>query len=687
MRARKNFHFPICARPIWNREDQLVGTEKLSFLATMTAMDKNQQYLFFYNFLNQKHLKQIRNRWLPYYVKTQTRSPATTFVIDFDNLQPTQLALLDEGFENLKKVCNNKCLMVNSPSGKGRHVIYIINGTVKEDLYARIQKCVIREYFQSLESYVDFGSSCSIHRGFFHSQHLIEWIQDGLINTNFSFAAKKSTKHFWDKKIRMNIKEYIEFLNNIQPLSSRKVHELIYDGQLLIKIISNGEDNEFFWQEAQKIYKEICTKEKGYYKSKAEDIFTGQDVRGDIKAFVRNENSQCQTENQVIRKETSNERQAHRSERSDNASGEDSEESGDGNYPANIFGSGSEVYQECEEGAFERKYSSDFSYEFISWNVEKLCSAFAERNISIERVANNLRLDIKRSYYSAQHNAKEGGFDSSIRSVYSHLENITGKRDISDNLLGTFSLWLRLSTRVLRAKQIRSEEYRSLKSISWLVDYYVQKNTPNSYKSLENAPAYDSQFMNRESCERLVNLVEEWMPTILNKMNKESRQCVLKMFKDREWLIQGSKALLSFLQKHYKIVKKEQPLSIGLEDFQAFFGTHMKKASLLRRVFCGYLSKNKEEHIPHVKCVGYVIDQDLLSIIHQNSRFPDSYERLAPMLGNGNTWNTIKKYLPVMKQNLDIDFVEKLWYNSLEISCANEKDTRKKNISNYLRKI
>lgn len=687
MRVRKNFHFPICARPLWNREDQLVGTEKLSFLATMTAMDKNQQYLFFYNFLNQRNLKQIRNRWLPYYTKTQTRSPSTTFVIDFDELQPTQLALLDEGFENLKKVCNNKCLMVNSPSGKGRHIIYVINGVVKEDLYARIQKCVIRECFTHLGSYVDFGSSCSIHRGFFHSQHLIEWIQSGLVNTTFSFAAKKSTKHFWDKKIRMNVKEYFDFLNNIHPINSRKVHELIYDGQLLIKIISNGEEDGFFQQEAKKIYSEICSKENGYYKEKAESIFTGYDVRGAIKAFIRDENSQCQTKNKDFTKQTRNpEGQSYRSEQSDKRSGNDSEKNRDSGNQRNLSSDSAEFYQRCEEGVLRDRYTSDFSYEFISWNIEKLYATFTERNISIERVVYDLRLNIKRSYYTTHQYAEERSFDASIQSVYSHLESITGQRDISESLLGSFALWLRFSTRVFRSQQIYNQQYKILKDTAWLVNYYIQKKLPNQYKNLENAPNYDSQFINRELCERFIKLVEEWMPTVFNKINKEGRQCLLKIFKDREWLIKGVKALLSFLQKHFKIIKDEKLLNIGLEDFQAFFNTHVKKASLLRKVFCGYLAKDKDGYIPHVKCNGYIIDQNILAVIYNTDIFPSSYEKLAPMLGNGNTWKTIQKYLSVMKQNLDIDFVEKLWYTSIEISCANEKELRKKNISNYLRK-
>jgi len=133
-----------------------------------------------------------------------------------------------------------------------------------------------------------------------------------------------------------------------------------------------------------------------------------------------------------------------------------------------------------------------------------------------------------------------------------------------------------------------------------------------------------------------------------------------------------------------------QPIDVGAEEFRQFFGIHIRGATALRRLIMPTVSVVNAEYIPTVKRRSYRIDPEVIISygFMDVDRILPSETEMAESLGDGNTWEMIKRYTRTsLIKFRSRPLAEDFWSRCIDKSTANEKNKRKREISEFLEKI
>jgi len=699
MAAVKNFWFPICVRRREASDQHLIGVETLQILTLMTESSKEEQYLFFYNFQNQKFIKEYCGRKMPQFVRTNKRSPQTTLVIDFDNLIPEAALIVREKFQSFEKALNGKAMLLTSPSGN-MHVLYVVRGALPESDYVRVQTSVISHFFGQVESFVDRGSSLSLNRGFYHSQHLVRWMEKGLVHP--TPATQRKNGFFWDNRVQISYAELMDLLWECQPVEQRKIYELADDARrmldfmLLIARSGTDAEKEKYSEQFARIMACLRQREEGKRKSRAEEICSRaqseqyQAAVKCIESFAGEAVFRAQAVSEICLKLV---QRTESGGAGDYLAGDYSDKGearqvclpGAGS-PSNGHGSGTSGWNDRDQRVGHGTFSCDEHLLGALSNLRDVLESrgFSHKELGYRFLKNPLRGDRDR------HNVSE----KPDFCVFTDLVRETLDRDPrvgidSDSSPERVFLWLRHAGRHLRAKN------KSYRGVSFFASdaarcFRLCLKAQGYEIRLEGAVSSADNSVSRVAAEKLVELVSKQIPILSKGLTPKNATTARKLFReDREFLVRGAGALLTRLKRLYPVIKRGRFVDIGMEDFQEFFQTHCRKAGLLRHVFMGVLSVQSAEYIPCIRRRRFSMNPEILSdlLASEKTPTPSSPEELAALIGHGNTWQSICRYTKPLVETMGVSRTRDLWYSALDMSSANSPESRKKDVDAFLARI
>lgn len=698
-RRLKNLSFPIVARRLESTDQDLVGSEKIEFLEMMTSLEKNEQYILYYNFLNEQRIRAIGDQRRPYYVKSNNRSRQTTFVLDFDNLTPSSIEPMNQAFEAFNAAVNGKAQLLVSPSGN-RHVLYVVGGPASAKDYERIQKMVVDRFFKVQSYFLDKGVSYSLNTGFFHSQHLYGWIHKKMIN--ISPSEQGARRNFWKRELEINFTELMNLIDECSPPEQRGIHELAEDVHRMIRFIhtqnlrgvnlNEDQETELNTERLLRGLAEIGSREEGFSKftkeistrAQTEEYKTTLQYIESIAGKTVQRASRLSTVRDFLAQRAVGRRidkDSDTNESNQDGDGEDSvpraSREGDGRSDSRDSG---------DDGNKGTRPGDDFSNEHVLGIISDVKARCESRNFNVKKLGDLIWKNSLRGNGYWDTISEE----SDIKLLFSVLrEALAGDSRIPESFRASperLFIWLRHAGRYLRSVNSDETGLRSFAADAarcWRLCLKAQ-NVEVTLTGKEFSP---ERRINQEKVAAFVKELHKNIDFLVKDLPKDKRQTILKMFReDLGFLERGSDAFLTRISSLYPIILKDMPVALGMEDFQEFFQTHNKKASALRHVFMSFCGNLAKDYTPCYKRREFYVDlctiEDFIEI--SNSNTPSRTEDLIVLLGNGRTWDTIKKFTKPMLMKLGLSKSRDIWYRALELSTANEPEKRKKDVDAFL---
>lgn len=695
--AQKNLTFPFAVRSVHSDHNNLIGHEKIAYLGIMTGLAKNDQYLLMYNFKNEKRTRYINSSPRSVYVKTDVRSEQTTFVLDFDNLVPSTIKQIEEDFLVFNEFVNNKAILIDSASGN-KHVIFVVNGAIPEGFYKRIQKYIVQKFFDKVSPFVDSGSSYSLTRSFFHSQHLHGWINLGFINVT---PSAQKNGGFWVQDRTIKMPELMNLLDHIQVIESRGVHELVYDTTLMIAFLqflcgAPGDNDEEKTRTAERIFRTLATIRSGEeetVKKYTKEICNRAQTAKYQAAFQYLQSAARQTilRTEAISKicrEVAEWDESSRSVGNENANGSDLPQTASSNIrgtdsESSGHGSSSVI---GNDGAERIRHRNDSSVEHLLGIVQDLRHRLESRGLTDKKLgdvflSNSLRSDCDGNLTTEKSDIQL--YSSWLREVMDRDPRICR---IADSTQECHSVWLRHARNRFRSKD------ESLRS--------VQEFTSNAARCLRLCPEAQNVKVKLDvlpprinvsiqEAEAFLALISCNIDSLSLVLSKQNRYTLFKLFRsEQEFLVTGTRAFLTRIKELFPLMRENKSIAMGLEDFESFFETHGQRAFILRKIFMAFCGKQEKDYIAHVRRREFTLNLAVFDeILEKNYTVPSTPADLIVLLGSGKTWSSICKYLPIMCSTLGVSSTKELWYTSLDLGSANCAEQRKKDVDSFIQKL
>ena len=694
----KNLTLNICVRSKHASDSNLCGIEKLTFLEDMKSLPKDEQYLVNYNFLNQRKIREYQGRNVPYWVRTEDRAKQTTFVIDFDKLDNITAALVDHEFQDLLLATNGKAIIACSPSG-GRHVIYVFEGTAKEDTYRHIQRKTIAKFFPIGKRYVDVPSSESIHRSFYHSQHLIEWIKNDYVNVTPKQQGEK--RFFWKEKLCQTTAERLRFCELIEPFHTRSYASLAETAHLYMSVWDficrknlNGPENQSHIETCYKLLGELNSRREDKSEGKTEEIFhrTESGKYPSALRYIQSHVSETICGNGAISAFRTNvairTRTISTSEPVPTASESEEPDRGDLVQPDSPESHGSLTSSDRRDVPNQTVGLQDDSRDgSILGCLQSLRSSLESRGFSIEDMVRAFQQNLFRSYNDGEDGTEKCYFYDFVQDLRNTLVGDPRSGWTRDTTIENGYIWLRSQRNHLRTygkngKSLREFTTAACLGIRLSAEFSGIKPAAEKIE-LPASKAKPGEISN------FFNLLSSQLEVQIAGWTLDNQQTIRKMFRDRpEHFMSGLSHFITHLKTLNGVLQKELPIAIGLEDFQTYFQTHVKKAGLLRLLITEVLGVKTKGYIPHLRRNEYALDRSVLAeFLDFSIEVPQSEAELLPHLGNGNTWRAICRFTRPMYTLLGIAETERIWYAALGLSTANDIEKRKQDIWIFLQNI
>lgn len=736
----RNLTFPIVARKRKSPETDLIGVASLELLQTLQTKGKQHQYVINYNYLNKSRNVPQQGRakvwYKPVYSKTQDRAKQTTFVIDFDKIAPEDMAGFTEAFEEFNMHVGNAALLLESPSGTGRHVLFIAGGVAKEQMFRRIQEAVIQGWFLPYKQYVDSSASFSPERGFFHSQHLAKWVEQGYVNP--TLGKQGPNRKFWSEDLELSFAEISAILDVGEPIEKRSVEALSYDITKtnaylnhILRSMNNNEPEEDPSRKARKI-KAHKSRRQGALKYRDVDAArcavrlcgimaellvrheSDQDlVQADIQ---RAQSQQCEAAYNFLKSDACQAvcRTSGLSEvlgllvKRDNSSGEDLLTDGNGqdqvcdeqvgvqgHSGSGIgHGSGSALGDDQLPGTGLCLGSGSGSVLDV---MESLRLCVRRSGIRLKELGSKLSTDVLRSHQHWSLLAEECDialFFTVMRQAMATDTRIQGAYCASSASYGS---WLKHASNYLSAQPNVERsllEFAQNASRIWRLCLKAQGiEVRDNYKlsndevalAMGKVQLFDPNKVDNFIDYVLVDNIAEFGKDV----NKANLQSIARMYREEpDRLRMGVQELFAYLSKLRPLMERGELIAIGVAEFERFFGTHIRKAGALRVIFMNALAHSNSDYVACVKRKSYRINLFILdhyaSLETKRYLTPQRPEELARHLGKGRTWDSIKRYSKPMLISLGLQKSLEVWYRALELANVNDLQQRQKDVKRFL---
>jgi hypothetical protein len=629
--------------PVKKREVSIDTLEKLS------SSPKTSQMLYFYN--------------------KQNLNNQRVMVIDLDNSHEAEEEIY-ASFKEMRKYI--KCILLKSFSGF--HVVIPLEGEIGD--YRLWQSRMISKFFHSVIHYIDINVSLSPNYGFFHSQHTLSLLSDGVLEES------SEGLRFTDCNIPENV---IRVLSEELPESVTKE----------ICGFARRKD-ERSWRylavQSTRNFRTVLVETERRDDSKAvlRGIGEGEDERRSeessscVPCAVSSQSSRCETIQGLF------ERLEFDFDRRRNlACGRPFEGSGENLEERSLQGSGFESsgYLDSSSCGYEGLKGAGFcgscSPSYLLATLQAVESLYSERNNRlvglVDRISkNSLRVDLYRDLKS-----EESDFSVFFRSLRQIMERSDGKSGFIGFGPTCYRQWSRCS-HVCLANFKNLERGISLCSKITLEGGGLYLASHGFRFSGHRKP------INPVSREIAIKVLEHIRASVYTYSGVYRPSSFRNLWSSSyENLIDGTQKFLGYLMKLSPAISAGESIDIGLVDFQHFFSVPMSGAVTLRDLFIAEFSVKKgREYIPKVKRRSYHFSKERLEafgLIESSNWNVLNPDWLASKLGNGNTWSSICRFGPLTLRYLGLENSLNLWNDALDKSTANDKDLRRKDIYSFLR--
>lgn len=694
-RAVKNIYFPFSVRSKYKSDKELIGYFPINSLGDFKTRPKQEQLLFSYNFKSAPRRKSTVNasgkvsNFVTFF-KTQQRCEQITFVIDFDVKDPEIAEIIDRQFEEFEKATECRCLLARSPSG-GRHILYVLEAdgkVVTEQVYAYMQNLVIQKFFSKSLSVVDFPSSCSMRRSFYHSQHLENWINMGIVN--LTKASQGSSGLFWEKALSLDIVQWWALFGGAkwETLDQLKFQYMYTHYALIQGVTGYGADQQEAWpkERLEQVTEEYIRLLDGILQGGegcgqlfeiARNAAQGEQFKAsysDVKSILGSESSSVGRLSEVLdalaegryygRGDLKDPEPAARSTQDDGLISLST-----GSSASDTAGCGDSSGDEGDFSGGLPGYFSTSSILGVVQNVQLLCDA---RGFQLEELGHKLSTYNLRSHIYWEFSSEESDlalFSGVVRQVLETDPRYT--RDFGTSPTGPYK-WFRYAAAYLKSQPGYS--------VSLLKSTQVCANSLRLYCRSQHIQC--SLIMPRSERDGVaIFKAEEFLAHCFPEgdcskrcpgINKQNVQSLNRMYKEEfEELAEGCHHFFNHLRALFPKLSVGEYIAIGLEDFQRFFETHVRKAGALRVLFMSVLAEKMNEYVACAKRRSFVINMKVLSKFVETKGFnklPTDAESLAKRLGNGRTWESICAFSAALYDRFGMVQAMQIWAEALEMN-------------------
>lgn len=656
---------------------------ELEWIAGLDKAEKKEQWLFFYNVSVLWRL----GRTGEWFQRVDEDSPIrnTVFVLDFDKSHCKE-ELVRKSFERFRNSLNGNALLVKSFSGF--HVVYVLEGDVRKE-YWNIQISVVLKYFCDLLDELDVGV-CGNHRnGFFHSQHVERWVKEGVVNIDksasswFTFGAKledldlsfgcedafglwKAWRKYGDDSKRggRRIADAASGkLRGILAISEHRNNEKLYTKSL--EGTENGE-RQAFWDCVKSYVCNETVKDEGVPSVSGNvglrtvrcGAMAGEGHAGGGGTYI----------NRSLLQRNSKKINGH--------IGSDSVRN-EGNKEAGLYGRGG-------SGRF---------LEFVQ-AVQLLCE---QRAVDTEVLGYFLSEDCLRSHRYWSIKSEKSDFQVFFGIVRQVLERDHGLGRNLRTEWPSVSEWLRCAEVCLGADATPSNQHGYVAKLA-NKGFGLYLATHGLWISRVRKVVLSEHKYNFESAKLVKDVIEATDIDTLACSGRAKNFLKNKFKNGVDWLEAGAKKLLTYFAQFWGLVLNGRPIGLGVGNISDFFQCkNLSECSAIRAIFMSILSSKKTAYVPKVKQTQYFMEVEALkryfvSVERDEERkgniqVPDTASELASKLGDGNTFETFRRYAKPMFRVHGYERSLEMWHQAIDLSKANDKHYRHGDIERFVEKI
>jgi hypothetical protein len=637
-RTSKGGYYPVRGRQVLE--------QTLNILSTAA---KEEQMLFFYNTSNTNNQRAL--------------------VIDIDDSHEVE----EKVQESFRSLCMYfKCVLLKSFSGF--HIVVPLEGDIGN--YRLWQSRLIARFLSNLMSYIDINVSLSPNYGFFHSQHVLRLVSEGVLEETDGFVRFKDC-NLPENVIRILSEDLPEEVTKEICGFARRKDERSWK-YLAVQSTRKFRTVLDETERRDDIETVLCAVGEGESEGRCEK--PSSCVSGSVGSKVSGPET-IQNLFEILELDFDRRRNLA-SRRSSEGSRENPEECG-------LQGSGFESSGHIDssdcgyEGLKRTGFCGSCSPGYLLATLQAVESCYDKRSDRLIRLVNrvsknSLRVDLYRDLKS-----EESDFSVFFGSLRQAMERSDGDQVPFRFGPACYRQWSRCS-------HVCLANFKNL-----------ERSVLNCSKiTLEGGGLYLAshgfrfsgyrkpvKLVPRETAIAVLEHIRASLPSYSGVYRPSSFKNLWSS--SFENLVTGTQRFLGYLLRLSPAISLGHPIDIGLADFQHFFEVPMSGAVTLRDLFVVEFSSGKgKEYIAKVKRRSYFFNKEKLEqfgLIDKNNWNVFDAKWLADKLGDGKTWSSICRFGPLTFRYLGLENSLSLWNDALDLSTANDKDLRKKDVQSFLR--
>jgi hypothetical protein len=698
-RTVKNLTLCVGVRETSRKAKYSKFTLPLEKLAQISLLEKHQQPLVQYNF------KVLRgrdpDRGFPCCRFTTLPSQQTVIVLDFDDAKDPfiQKTVTDTLWAEFG------ITPILESTQKGFHVIIPFDRMVKDEaVYVFLVDALVSVLPQWVMEFFDRNASRSRSRFWYHSRFFDKWVNKGFLN--ITETQQRGDRFFSDLSVVSVEQIYSIFSKHMYALETVTDEVLLYMFNFTMNFLHGGLKcgPETLAAAAEFLYRILvetngrrgCSELLSTIRSRAEEIqrsseghFFSCEPHAGIRQIERLFSVDGQLAHRNFRRGSTGNNDAHAgsTEAHDVFCVSSHSEEGNGNILGHSI-----RHATCAT----RGLPDHSSVERVLAFVSEFLSVLGWQQLTINSMGYFVSKDSLRSNEHRSYQPKEQDylvFDGVCRQI---LEDYYGQFGADAPAYVRLYEWFRHTSRYMGNLQhggrllsaIGNEILRGMR----LSDARLGLGRLQEIKR-QDANRIKFDFANEEEIDTVwMSFFDAgWRERVSNE--KYAERIVSFSRNNPEKIRDGMRNMFGWFAKMRNKTMYDT-VDIGNDLFEHWFGSR-ELSAYLRRLVLHKIASMAEEYVPMVKPKSWLFLHDFISVwagrfeAFSARFFSMSAEKLADKLGNGMTFNTVRSMVPLMfaRWGGDTQRVLDVFNKALDLSSANQIESRKRSLVSYLRKI
>lgn len=700
VRAIKNLTLCVGVRETSRKAKYSKFSIPLEKLPQISLLEKRQQPLVQYNY------KVMRgrdpDRGFPCCRFTTLPSQQTVIVMDFDGVKDSfvQKTVLDSLWSEFGIV------PVLETTNNGFHVIIPFNRMVKEDsVYAFMVDTLVGCFPEWIVPFFDQSASRGRSRFWYHTRFFDKWVSKGLLNVTEKQQA--NDRFFSELSVVAQEQIYSIFTKHMGNLQTVTDEVLLYMYNFSMNFLHGGlkcESTNTLTAAAEFLYRIMVETEQRRGSSRL--LSTVRERAEKIQCATEGHFFSCEPNagiRQVERLFGVDGELAHRN-LGRGSSGNDVVNAGSAeendvfcNAVHTQEGSGVGIIGRGGNASLiERGLPDHSSVERVLAFVSEFITVLRWEQLSANRMGHFVSKDSFRSHEHGGHKPEEQDyiiFDGVCRQV---LEGYYGRSGVDASAYVRLYEWFRHTVRYMGnlehgGRRLYAVGNEILRGMRLSDSFFCSGRLQEIKRQAANRIKFD--FKNVEEIDSIWYSFfdDQWRTRVDNE--KYAGRLVSFTRNNPDKIRDGMRNMFGWLAKmRHKTMHCY--VDIGNDMFEHWFGSR-ELSAYIRRLVLHKIASMVREYVPMVKPRSWIFVSDFVEKweerfdIFCEKFFNMTADKLADKLGNGETFETMRKMVPflLVKFNGDKQRVLSLFEQALTLSNAHQVESRKRSLVVYLNKI